>query len=290
MPEAHQNEAPDADSNEVTMDASRMGPFQYVSNPDGSPALFLGNRLAIIQPMASPNQDDLLHAIDIANRTEHDLTPQPELGKRTSHLSITFAATTAVDTYQEPYYHEHQEGPTLARLAARLWAVIPGRYHPHILACNAMNVVAMSAAGDDTEFARRWLAERNILSGIPKGNHRHEDGHFFNQAVHATLRDLAQLPPDPDVGTPDTVLRRVKAHIESRALSKTMEYGEAVTLLGITAWMSGARTAGISTDHEDANKDFDIMNKIMNDVYATPALSWVRCAYNRRIAERRLEA
>ena len=276
----------DSESPQNTMDADCMGPFQYVERPDGAPALYLGQRVAVIHPMEHPKQEDLIQAIEVANWTERDLSPRSNLSQKTL-VAITFAASTAAGAYVEPYYHPHQETNSLARLAARLWAVAPRKYHPHILACQALTVVALSVVGDDAEFARRWLAERNIMAGIPKGSHRYDDAHFFYQAVHATICDLAGLGYDHDTNPPDPVLRKLKAHIRARAKAGALDSHAAVALMGITAWMSAACAAGRETDHVDANVDFKIMSDLIHDLHLSPALTWVRSAYNRHIYERR---
>ncbi len=125
--------------------------------------------------------------------------------------------------------------------------------------------------------------EREILTGIPKGNHQHVNANYFYQAVHAAVLDLAKIGHDGNA-TPShhELSSRLKAHLTAVAITKqSVNYETLITLTGLIGWTTAV--AQSDRDPEQAIKAFYAMSQLMPDMYATPPLTWMRTAYSRRM-------
>ena len=263
------------------------GPFQNATDLDGNALLFLNQPVPGWPPLTYLEPDALAESIALANRTETDLSPCGQEPRHLACFTFDLAAAEALDKYGEGHYNGSPEGQTLARAAARLAAVCKQQHHPHVAACQALRTVALAAVGRDQAFARRWLVESRFLHGIPKGSLAGAVEHHFLQAAHITLRDLARLPPAPDVPPPSAVEARVLSRLNHMgAHGKKGDYNEVIGLLGIYGWIKAVNAARTATDTQEFTECFKVAIELMQDVYLSPALTWVRSAYAARITER----
>ena len=262
------------------------GPFQNAADEMGNTLLFLGHPVPAWPPLTHLQPNALAAGIATANRTEHDLSPCEHGPRHLQCFAFDLAAAEAMGKYEDGHYNGSSEGQTLAKLAARLAAVCRERHHPHVTTCRALRSVAMANVGQDTEFARRWLTEKNILTGIPKGALSGPVENHFLQMAHITIRDLAGLTPAKDVPTASAVEARVLSRINHMgAHGRQGNYNEMIGLLGIYGWVKAINISRTTGDIQQFSDILKAATELTQDVYLSPALTWVRTAYAARIIE-----
>ncbi|MDE0360661.1 MAG: hypothetical protein OXI74_05785 [Rhodospirillaceae bacterium] len=264
------------------------GPFPYASDEGGNILLFLGDPVPAWPPLTHLQPSALTEGIAAANRIERELST---CGQEPSHLpcfAFDLAAAEALDKYGDDHYNGSTEGHILARIAARLAAACRDQHHPHVTTCQALKTVAPAAAGQDQDFARRWMTEKRILPAVPRGSLSGPVEHHFLQIAHVTIRDLAGLPPAPDTPPPSAVEARILSRLTHMgAHGRKGDQDEVIGLLGIYGWVKAVRISKTATDTQEFSAMFKASVELMQDVYLSPALSWVRTAYAARIVQRR---
>ena len=141
--------------------------------------------------------------------------------------------------------------------------------------------------GNDVEFAKRWLMEKHILHGIPKGHYSDPVVHHLLEATQFTVRDLAGLPTE-DTPVPTTILNRLNSRLNNIGSgSQTVDRDEAISLMGIYGWIKAIKISRTAGDTEEFSNVFKVATELLQDVYLTPALAWVRTAYAMQIIERK---
>ena len=263
------------------------GPFENAVDENGQTLFVLGETVPTWPPLTHLQPRHLAAGIATANRTEYDLSSCGQEPRHLACFAFDLAAGDALGKYDERHYNGSTEGKTLARPADRLAAVCRERYHPHVTTCQALRTVALATVGNDVKFARRWLTEKNILRGIPKGHYSDPVAHHFQQAAQFTVRDLAGLPTE-DTPAPTAILNRLNSRLNNVGSGgRTVYRDEAISLMGIYGWVKAIKISRTAGDTEEFSNVSKVAAELLQDVYLTPAPAWVRTAYAMRIVERK---
>lgn len=265
------------------------GPFPNAVDESGRTLLFLDKPVPTWPPLTHLPPAEIAAGITVANRTGHDLSSCGQGPRHLACLCFDLAAAEALGKYDHEAgnYNGNTEGQVLAQLAARLAAVCRAKHHPHILTCQALKVVSLAAVGHDTAFAQQWLDEKSILNGIPKGSLTGPVENHFLQAAHLTIRDLARLPPADDAPAPTAVEHQIASKLNHMgAHGRKGDYNEVIGLLGIYGWVKAVNLSKATNDVQEFSAMFKAATELLQDIYMSPALGWVRTAYAMRITER----
>ena len=111
--------------------------------------------------------------------------------------------------------------------------------------------------------------------------------HHFQQAAQFTVRDLAGLPTE-DTPAPTAILNRLNSRLNNVGSGgRTVYRDEAISLMGIYGWVKAIKISRTAGDTEEFSNVFNVAAELLQDVYLTPALAWVRTAYAMRIVEKK---
>ena len=200
-------------------------------------------------------------------------------------IIVEFAALDQFNVHEHPYYNADPMGIKLSDLAAKLLALTKLDKHPYVNACRILNIAAKLLISKDHKFTNQWLNERRILQTIPKGHTTNRELDAFYKIMQITVRDLLNLPAD-DMIHPGNLKRKLVNYVENRCkLKDGITLNEIRDLMGVALWADIINKVkqNPKLDPEEIKQQFKDVNDMIEEVYLSPVLTWVRVAYLHRV-------
>ena len=194
-------------------------------------------------------------------------------------MCLSFAAADLLEIDEKPHFQESEHGVLTALYTARIRTRLnqTPQYHPYIASCDYLETAAMLSIAGDQDLTERWFEQRNVASSIPAGHYSDEAYHAFHQLVHATIKDLTGLGRN-DVKPPCVIAQQtynvIKAY--SGPNKRQVPYSHYRYLLGMKVWAETLGEHRREPNLDRTNIGMSTLDKVVSDLYLTPALSWVR--------------
>lgn len=225
------------------------------------------------------------HQIELASNTPAPIDRSDrELNNNlsTSRLAFSMAAAELLGIHGQPHYNGNPAGRQAAAITARLTVANGSIHHPLARAANTLETASLFIASGNAEELRRWVNDHKVYERFPAGHTTVPWLHHYYRITRSTIAAITGITPKrhpPDDA--QTLAHRIHSAIERYTQPDAPPIDVAVFYhyLGLRVWAEALVKHYRFVPADEVADAFTAATKVINDVYLTPPMYWVRAAF-----------